>query len=374
MLAEQHGLVAAAAAAAVVTCSYLSYRAGLRSAAKEAALTPPLPTTSSSTSSSMPQRGTTYFLSGVMGGSGGGTSHLAGIKVESQDYRAQLRAAILAADPPAVIVDPADVVSKRAPELHPSGTPPHAFWSEDAAVGTMFDQCVVTAAQCDVVVSYLPTASMGSAIELHAAREAGKLVLVVAPGSMKGNWVVRSFAHHVFEDVPALQTWLEGQLRNSGPTPVGTTKPLAVVAAPCSLDGTITFVYSRDVEASRRFYAEGLGLRVRSDKGVVVFYALPGRATSLGVVQEGVSAAVDPPCSAKTAGRDSVMLCLLTRDVEAVLGRCAALALPGVTIEQSARANERFGIYNALLRDPDGYLVELQTFIDHAEHARFCAA
>ena len=112
---------------------------------------------------------------------------------------------------------------------------------------------------------------------------------------------------------------------------------------------------------------------MRSDKGAVIFYALPGKAASLGVVQEGVSAALQPPCSAKTLGRDSVMLCLLTRNVDAVLARCVALALPGVEIEQPARATERFGIYNALLRDPDGYLVELQAFTEGVEHARFCS-
>lgn len=300
-----------------------------------------------------------------MGGSGGGTSSLAGIPVESQDYRAAMRAAILAADGTATIVDPAIVVTARAPELHPSGTPAKAFWTEDKAVGTMFGECVQLAAQCDVIVSYLPTASMGSAVELHAARAAGKLVLVVAPGGMKSNWVVRSYAHHVFADVAALRSWLFEQALPSA------TKRIPSTTVP-ALDGTITFLYSRDLQASRRFYTEGLQLALRSDKGAVGFYALPGKAASLGVVQEGVSAAARPPCSAKTAGRDSVMLCLLTRDVDAALSRCIGLALPGVTVEQPARANERFGIYNALIRDPDGYLIELQRFVDEAEHTRFC--
>ena len=317
-------------------------------------------------------RSTSYFLSGVMGGSGSGTSSLVGIPVESQDYRAQMRAAILAVDARATIVDPAVVVHDRAPELHPPGTSPEAFWSEDAAVCNMFGECVALAAQCDVVVSYLPSASMGSAVELHAARESGKLVLVVAPGRMASNWVVRSYAHHVFADVPALQAWLANQ-RCDGQEIEPARLTATAAGHPSHLDGTITFLYSRDLEASRQFYSKGLHLSVRSDKGAVIFYALPGKAASLGVVQEGVSAALQPPCSAKTLGRDSVMLCLLTRNVDAVLARCVALALPGVEIEQPARATERFGIYNALLRDPDGYLVELQAFTEGVEHARFCS-
>ena len=50
------------------------------------------------------------------------------------------------------------------------------------------------------------------------------------------------------------------------------------------LSGAITFLYSRNFVESRKFYEEDLGLCVRSDKGAVVFYELPGSASSLGVV------------------------------------------------------------------------------------------
>ena len=52
------------------------------------------------------------------------------------------------------------------------------------------------------------------------------------------------------------------------------------------------------------------------------------RSWQSGVVKEGVSAAANPPCSSSTAGRDSVMVCLLTDDVDtywkiAAGGRCS---------------------------------------------------
>ena len=53
--------------------------------------------------------------------------------------------------------------------------------------------------------------------------------------------------------------------------------------------GTITFIYSRDLREAHAFYGGVLGLPLRADKGVVKFYALPGGANSLGVVEEGVS-------------------------------------------------------------------------------------
>ena len=163
-----------------------------------------------------PDRRTSYFLSGVMGGSGGGGASLAGIAVESQDYRALMRGAILAADPSATIVDPAIVVPAMAPGLHPPSTPEVEWWSADVCVRQAFEACVDLAARSDVIISYLPTASMGSAVELHAARQAGRLVLVVAPGKMRGNWVVRSYADHVFEDVRALEVWLLERAGGSG--------------------------------------------------------------------------------------------------------------------------------------------------------------
>ena len=136
-----------------------------------------------------------------------------------------------------------------------------------------------------------------------------------------------------------------------------------------ALRGSITFLYSSRFATSRKFYEEDLGLRVRCDRGAVVFYALPGRGASLGIVKEGVSAAANPPCSTATAGRDSVMVCLLTDDVDSCFrhitmqGRC--------TVEQAPKRIERFGIYNALVRDPDGYLVEIQRFLNPGEQAEF---
>jgi hypothetical protein len=159
-------------------------------------------------------RGASYFLSGVMGGSGAGTASLAGVAVESQDYRASIRAAVLAADSTACVVDPAEVVELRAPELHADGMPEAGFWKEDGVVREMLDEVVALAAQCDVVISYLPTASMGSAVELHAAREAGRLVVVVAPNErMRANWVVRAYAHFVFDDIASLGRWLIAEQR-----------------------------------------------------------------------------------------------------------------------------------------------------------------
>ena len=136
-----------------------------------------------------------------------------------------------------------------------------------------------------------------------------------------------------------------------------------------SISGSIVFLYSSHFEASRQFYEHHLCLPVRSDKGAVVFYSLPGIASHLGVVKQGLSAADIPPCSAAQAGRDTVMLCLLSDDIS---GWHAKLLEHGYAFDQEPQRTERFGIFNALLRDPDGYLIELQQFLDDAEQAEFC--
>ena len=105
--------------------------------------------------------GATYFLSGVMGGSQTASSTSLGIPMESQDYRGQIRAAILAADETANIVDPLEMGAVRGRELgFGEGKP---SWTDDADVRKLFAEVVDAAAAADVVVSYLPTASMGSA-------------------------------------------------------------------------------------------------------------------------------------------------------------------------------------------------------------------
>ena len=98
----------------------------------------------------------------------------------------------------------------RAAALYPPGTPAAEMWRDDGHVREMFADVVAAAAASDVVISFLPVASMGSAVELHAARGAGRLILCVTPGSMAGNWVVRSYADEKFESIAELAAWLLG--------------------------------------------------------------------------------------------------------------------------------------------------------------------
>lgn len=67
------------------------------------------------------------------------------------------------------------------------------------------------AGACDVLVAYLPSASMGTAIEMHEAVRGGAVVLTITP--MTANWVVRAYSDRVFPSIEAFEAFLaDGEL------------------------------------------------------------------------------------------------------------------------------------------------------------------
>ena len=69
-----------------------------------------------------------------------------------------------------------------------------------------FEDGLARAQGCDVLLAWLPSASMGTAIEMHEAARAGALVLTVTP--MAANWVVRAYSDRIFADLAELEAFL----------------------------------------------------------------------------------------------------------------------------------------------------------------------
>ncbi len=116
-----------------------------------------------------------------------------------------------------------------------------------------------------------------------------------------------------------------------------------------SADAQITFLPSSDLERSRTFYEEVLGLELVTDQGSCHIYRVTNEAF-LGVcIRETVSPT------------DGVIVTLVTQDVD---GWCERVAAAGGTIDRGPDHNDRFGIYHAFLRDPHGNLLEIQRFDD----------
>ncbi len=114
-----------------------------------------------------------------------------------------------------------------------------------------------------------------------------------------------------------------------------------------SFDAHITFCYTRDLAETARFYEEALELELTLDQGGCRIYRVAGDAF-IGF------------CSRKDATKpEGVILTLVTDDVD---GWHRRLTGRGVFFEKSPQYNPDYDIYHCFLRDPSGYLLEIQRF------------
>jgi len=127
-----------------------------------------------------------------------------------------------------------------------------------------------------------------------------------------------------------------------------TTEPTAMTPPP--IDQQVTFIYTGDLARSARFYAEVLGLQQVLDQGACRIFRVAGEAF-LGVCTNPARAVVP----------EGFTLTFVTPEVDAWHDR---LTERGVTIEGPPRENPDYRIYNFFARDPDGYLIEFQRFLD----------
>ena len=116
-------------------------------------------------------------------------------------------------------------------------------------------------------------------------------------------------------------------------------------------ESQITFLATTDLEATAEFYEGTLGLPLALDQGACRIYAA-GPGAYIGFCRKTESA--DP---------SGVIVTLVTEDVD---NWHARLVAEGVVFEQSPAMNEEFRIYHCFLRDPNGYLIEIQRFEDPA--------
>jgi catechol 2,3-dioxygenase-like lactoylglutathione lyase family enzyme len=121
-----------------------------------------------------------------------------------------------------------------------------------------------------------------------------------------------------------------------------------------TVTAAITFLKTHDLSATTHFYTHVLGLELALDQGPCrIFRVLPGALIGF--------------CTFDTPGDEphipNVILTLVVEDVDAA---CAELEAAGVPIEVRPRFNPRYNIYQFFARDPNGYLIEIQRFLDPA--------
>jgi catechol 2,3-dioxygenase-like lactoylglutathione lyase family enzyme len=137
-------------------------------------------------------------------------------------------------------------------------------------------------------------------------------------------------------------------------------------------DAQITFLYTRDLEGTARFYEQTLGLPLKLDQGSCRIYRTspdgylgfcqradaPGANTSPGAnASPGTDAG---PGAASDHGAGQVILTLVTPEVDNWYER---LRDRGVVFEKPPAENPTYRIYHCFLRDPNGYLIEIQRFL-----------
>ena len=134
----------------------------------------------------MPNR-LNVFLAGIMQG-----SH-AEMKIHDQDWRGPIKRALAEHAPEAEVYD------------HFEHHPRSAGYEMPEIAETLADG-IARVAACDVLVAYVPGASMGTAVEMYEAARNGAVVLTVSP--LAANWVLLVYSDRTFADVAGLEAFL----------------------------------------------------------------------------------------------------------------------------------------------------------------------
>ena len=116
-----------------------------------------------------------------------------------------------------------------------------------------------------------------------------------------------------------------------------------------SFDSIITFLPTRDLAQTAQFYEEVLKLELALDQTRCRIY----RVTQDGFLGFCLKDEVKP--------QEGVILTLVTEEVDHWQ---ALMTENNVPIEKGPVFNRDFQIYQMFLRDPNGYLIEIQRFED----------
>lgn len=109
----------------------------------------------------------------------------------------------------------------------------------------------------------------------------------------------------------------------------------------------ISFFYTRDLEATADFYENVIGLPLAKDQGDCRIYR----------VSEGAFIGF---CLREHVDPTGIIICFVTPDVD---GWYEQLYAKGVVFEKAPAVNSGYNIYHCFLRDPNGYLLEIQRFL-----------
>lgn len=120
------------------------------------------------------------------------------------------------------------------------------------------------------------------------------------------------------------------------------------------IDSQITFLYTHDLAQTAHFYEEIIGLRLKLDQGTCRIYQV-SQDGYLGFCERAHST---PAISATDA--PPVILTIVTADVDQWH---LYLKERDIHSEKPPATNPDYEIYHFFLRDPNGYVLEVQQFL-----------
>lgn len=128
------------------------------------------------------------FISGVMQGS------IKGAGIQEQSYRQRITEIVQNHHPDVEIVDPFMLF------------PDSVSFDDEKAKETLFT-LVDIAANADMIVAYLPEASMGTAMEMLRAYDKSKPIVTITP--MDKNWFILTMSNKIFPSFGEFKNWVQ---------------------------------------------------------------------------------------------------------------------------------------------------------------------
>ncbi|MHA2183108.1 MAG: VOC family protein [Promethearchaeota archaeon] len=112
----------------------------------------------------------------------------------------------------------------------------------------------------------------------------------------------------------------------------------------------ITFLGTKDLKTTSDFYQDVLGLTIYKNQGLCLIFTINpqskiGFCTHMPVVHD----------------EKSPILTLVTEEVDEIYN---ILINKGLKINEKPKINQKFNIYHFFLKDPNGYTIEIQKFLD----------
>ena len=128
------------------------------------------------------------YIAGVMQGSTKGHG------IQGQSYRQTIRDAVISRYPDTEFFDPYLKF-------------PNSVEFDDKRAKEALFEMAGEAGSSDMVIAYLPEASMGTALEMIRAYDNGKTIISISP--MEKNWLIRAVSTKIFASVDDFCSWVQ---------------------------------------------------------------------------------------------------------------------------------------------------------------------